>query len=938
MKPHLAHHPRERGVALVTTVIVVAVLAVVAVAFMQSTTTDRLSARSVANYTRATLAAEAGLAVAEATLARAMTNDTFIVVANTNRQLFVGNGTNSTNFSYTPAFSTVSNLSTAVSNIVTAGIPSTNVPGGILFTNAMPGGLSITSPAVSWVFLTNAAGQTNACFAYWVEDLGGKLDLALVGATNAADITNARRLTGTNPAEIALWSFFNPSSASDAGNASATALTAARSNLLTTATARLVNSSVTTNMLADFAVNLRHDTNEPEVIPFGFGYADAGKAKYNLNTNTNAAGAAFLAGAIRRNLPNFTNRAGAMDPTAYVNGIAASMVDYADTNDIPIADDANNPTYFGIENIPWPNELFHRIIFQNYAAKFGEIRIQLKDFVEVWNMGNKEIAAGSSIYISNNHDLVLTFTNPNIPTISAAGVGFERNLKNLQHREMGDTTNWAMYRAFTVEAPIPPNGYAVLEADDALNGSPDRIPLKAIVPNPDWIAYAKTNRLAEVGWQITVTPANDKTNLSFKARSGGQVVQQSKGGRWPNYLNSSIAPALTSVDNAAIGAFTFGNPVGFASQTTAWSSGGVPLHSGGDPRAQYFLSDPLRSQAYFNTRGYASPGGRNWERANLATYPESEVQPGKYWPDGGHATSTDRGQNPTSYEDNPMTFSNTPATNNWVMFRNDTGSYSNILELGNIYDPMQWSDQSGSPVLKQPGVWTNLTTAGAKPDARFGGRNTLRVGRWEFSKFNTNGQRASQLLDLFAASTNAPGPGGVVQAKVVGKINLNTAGTNALRALVAGVYQSVDPGLTPNGTNTMLSTKAVRDFINAVTNFRSQQPFFSTAQLATLTTNITSATWPASSVFGNASLLSVTEWNDRAAENWFAKVYPLSTVRSRNFMVHVVGQALQTNGTTVLSTARKSYQICMEPVRATTGSSAGFTTNNIPRLLSVWDL
>ena len=537
---------------------------------------------------------------------------------------------------------------------------------------------------------------------------------------------------------------------------------------------------------------------------------------------------------------------------------------------------------------------------------------------------------------------MLTFTNPNIPTISAAGVGFERNLKNLQHREMGDTTNWAMYRAFTVEAPIPPNGYAVLEADDALNGSPDRIPLKAIVPNPDWIAYAKTNRLAEVGWQITVTPANDKTNLSFKARSGGQVVQQSKGGRWPNYLNSSIAPALTSVDNAAIGAFTFGNPVGFASQTTAWSSGGVPLHSGGDPRAQYFLSDPLRSHEYVNTNGYSSPGGRNWERANLLVknppFPESEVQPGKYWPDGGHATNTDLGENPTSYEDSPMSFSNTPATNNWVMFRNDTGSYSNILELGNIYDPMQWSDQSGSPVLKQPGVWTNLTTAGAKPDARFGGRNTLRVGRWEFSKFNTNGQRASQLLDLFAASTNAPGPGGVVRTKIVGKINLNTAGTNALRALAAGVFNSSDPALLPGGTNFKVPVTIVNAFVTAVTNFRRQQPFFSPAQLTVVAANTNSAQWAKSAIFGNTNISAVTEWNDRAAEEWFAKVYPLSTVRSRNFMVHVVGQALQTNGTTVLSTARKSYQICMEPVRATTGSSAGFTTNNIPRLLSVWDL
>jgi hypothetical protein len=102
--------------------------------------------------------------------------------------------------------------------------------------------------------------------------------------------------------------------------------------------------------------------------------------------------------------------------------------------------------------------------------------------------------------------------------------------------------------------------------------------------------------------------------------------------------------------------------------------------------------------------------------------------------------------------------------------------------------------------------------------------------------------------------------------------------------------------------------------------------------------NTNSAQWAKSAIFGNTNISAVTEWNDRAAEEWFAKVYPLSTVRSRNFIVHVVGQALQTNGTTVLSTARKSYQICMEPVRATTGSSAGFTTNNIPRLLSVWDL
>ena len=63
----------QSGVALVTTIIVVAVLAVVAVAFMQSVGTDRLSSRTGANYMKARLAAEAGASAAEAALANLIT-------------------------------------------------------------------------------------------------------------------------------------------------------------------------------------------------------------------------------------------------------------------------------------------------------------------------------------------------------------------------------------------------------------------------------------------------------------------------------------------------------------------------------------------------------------------------------------------------------------------------------------------------------------------------------------------------------------------------------------------------------------------------------------------------------------------------------------------------------------------------------------------------
>jgi hypothetical protein len=265
------------------------------------------------------------------------------------------------------------------------------------------------------------------------------------------------------------------------------------------------------------------------------------------------------------------------------------------------------------------------------------------------------------------------------------------------------------------------------------------------------------------------------------------------------------------------------------------------------------------------------------------------------------------------------------------MRRNESGVFTNILELGNIYDPLQWSDQTGSGVADQPGIWTNLTTS-ATVDARFGGRNTLRVGRWEFSRFTNNGTRASQLLDLFAVGpTNASGD---VVNRVVGRININTASTNVLRALAAGVYNSTDPALLPLGNNFVVPTDAVSGFVAGVANRRSQKPFFSTAELNTISTNTNAGTWPASSVFGNSNVAAVTEWNDAAAEEWFAKVLPLATVRSRNFAVFAVGQALQPGSGKALSTAQVVFQLYVEPQR----SPAGVTTNAVPRILQSWNL
>jgi Tfp pilus assembly protein PilX len=893
---------RESGVALVTTVIILAVMAVVAVALMQGVTSDRYSARSVANYTRAKLAAEAGLAVASAAIATNSTNDTFIVVLNTNRQLFIGNGvTNpptSTNFAYVPLFSTVSNFSTPIAAITSGVVPTTNVSGGVVFTNQLPGGLSATSPSITWVYMTNANGATNARFAYWVEDLGGRLDMSVVGTNTAG------RPTGTNPAEIALWSVFNPGVSNDIGNAIAGALIGARSNLLTAATARVVNAGVTTNHLADLTANLRHDTNEPEVIPFGFGYADQGRPKYNLNTNISAAGVNTIATIINQNLPQFGSRGGAMASTAYLNNIAASIVDYADADRVPTGDGS---TYLGIENIPWPNELFDRITFSGVSTA-GLITIQLRDWAEFWNMGNTN-TVGTTVSISNNYNMVLTFTNASVGT----GVSFQANLNS------GNFTAGGLGRRDFNVPSLATNEYRVVPAS-----APFPRVVTFQIPNASWFSTASIRS----AWRLSVRSNDETSNMRFAAFIGTTMIQESKGGRWPRYTASTapLAPAPSTPSS-----WVFCNPIGFASQTGSSASVAKPWHSGGDPRAQLFLTGPLRFGNYTNT--YASPGGRNWERINLVNFPESEVRPGKFWPDNGHAATNDRGFNPTAATQDPdsASFINAPLATNFVMRRNDSGSLSNVLELGNIFDPMQWGDDTATPAAAQPGLWTNLTTA-ATNDSRFGGRNTLRVGRWEFSLFTNNGTRASQLLDIFAAGANASG---AVTNRVMGRININTASSNTLRALAAGVNNSADQALQPSGTNFVVPVSAVTAFSAGVIDRRTNKPFFSAAELATLSTNAAGSGWPSSSVFGNSNFAGVTDWNDGAAEEWFAKIYPLTTVRSRNFLVHVVGQAVQTNNpTSVLSTARRVFQVYLEPVRG----ASGLTANSVPRVLATWDL
>jgi len=155
----------------------IAVITGAAVAFFQSTRIERFVARNYANLARAQLAAESGYAFAAALIRSGSGNDHFLVVQNTNRQLFIGNGTNQTapnTFAYLPLFSFTNDPANFTTNaaLVTNITPATSLGTNTMtFTNTLPGGLTVTSPAVAWVVLTNSSGRTNARFAFWVDEL-----------------------------------------------------------------------------------------------------------------------------------------------------------------------------------------------------------------------------------------------------------------------------------------------------------------------------------------------------------------------------------------------------------------------------------------------------------------------------------------------------------------------------------------------------------------------------------------------------------------------------------------------------------------------------------------------------------------------------------------------------------------------------------------------
>jgi hypothetical protein len=259
------------------------------------------------------------------------------------------------------------------------------------------------------------------------------------------------------------------------------------------------------------------------------------------------------------------------------------------------------------------------------------------------------------------------------------------------------------------------------------------------------------------------------------------------------------------------------------------------------------------------------------------------------------------------------------------------GPMTNILELGNIYDPILWRRLENGNI-----------TSNSIADPRFGGGNSLRIGRPEHPRFaftNMYGnsdpsipnmaQSSAALLDLFCL-TNGTSISGGPYSMGGGKINLNTAPAPVLRALAGGILLTNDPAQVPSSHT--IPPAMAEAFAQGVMRFRSKYPFLTPSHLSFIGTDPSwpnTNNWPTNSVFGNTNTIalstapgntfgstaqmSITEWNDQAAEEWFSKIYALSSCQSHNYRVYVVAQLVATNSAgqtnAIGPLVKKYYQI-----------------------------
>jgi Tfp pilus assembly protein PilV len=818
---------------------------------------------------------------------------------------------------------------------------------------------------VAWKNIKDEKGRITARYAYWVEDLQGKADVVHSG--NNLGTGNAPRLVaypfpapGVSDRVLAdgyprldqlSWHIFDSSSTETKPSTDFTkkiidgrkSMLSPDSILGATGYSSNEDRDAKTGILTDVtAAKLEMSTStvckpykERPTVPYatGISSAVAGQPKKNLNElllkSSRSTAVSDFASWVEKAYPKFATKRKGGFADDYLKTLAANAFDYADSDNEPTIGNG----YRGLDGYPLISEI---VVLVNYTAPTPPysttspfiMKLDVTLFCELWNMTNKPVSGTSQL----SYEVGLK-SNAIGSGVAGAVLDSPQMLASAKH----DLTKGSdgLYWTQPINVNLKPDEYKFYQ-------------------------YAKVSYSIDTGVSTSQATASN-SNIDLIEEQDTRGLSQ----KWNNQLVERIAKITripffsTTVKtskvagSAHIAAHSFGIPT----TSTYWNNMG-------DPRMSNYLKNRgLSANAYPSN---ISPNRRNIRRSSIydldgVTKPKfyGRVLPSE-WADGGHDSqvgswtieTNPAGKLPTdsSYTTPVLDEKNAPTR------LSNLGRFYSASELGRVYDPIMWTQTYKSTTDTATMALGNIPSTqhqfpdvivASEPTLDYGGGNTLRIGRPEHPRFDEPGLRAAGLLDIFTAgeSTSKNQADWIAPTMIMkGAVNVNTADRDTLRALAAGILAQ-DPGITqvttwnhkssPNmapqtASGTLkLGAPTTSEFADKVADgIIKSRPFAGSTELsaaattpkAAIASNDTNDTY----VFGSKNkkmydLAEKLQWNDSAAEELFARVNESVTMRSRNFRIWVIGQALEpySEGSQkeihVISESKKSFTVFADP-------------------------
>ncbi len=508
---------------------------------------------------------------------------------------------------------------------------------------------------------------------------------------------------------------------------------------------------------------------EVPLIPPGLGYPDTtvGQPRRNLNEwvrrvendptpEVRKQAVEELAAYLGNMLPLFPQRKGAF-PEDYLKTLAASILDYADTDSMSTVENpgitipyqlANDENAFrGIDSFPLGNEFYLKFTYDGYELESGGARLFFKatPFVELWNPVNVPV---------NYEGLKVDFRFLETFVLRAGTDKFRPIENRVPDGPVALVTPAGTLRAneFKVVRFADYEFSAVVEMDEDDAAGPVVDELKAAAKSRVQAHYALRwhGRTIDMSGRMGFS-ASGKGNPPDESEAvhGVEITQYS--GRQLHMGDSIMRCSAAAMRSGQLQAATFY----------------------GDPRMSYYGRTQGYPLDYFDA---STPGARNVNRsAPAGRNGYCDVVHLWGWPDGGYDAPVPSFQlkeavDPDQVPQAPLIKALAP----WRI--SNHGRYYSVTELGHIYDPVMWKPNFAPSGSSGKLVTENLLAKDfdtrerfvlsigkdaqggtllerKKGCQQFGGGNSLRIGRLEHPKFDQMGQRACQLLDLFQTGT-----------------------------------------------------------------------------------------------------------------------------------------------------------------------------------------